>query len=217
MNVLVFGATGSAGSSVLDVCFQSSQVSSVKAITRRTLGMKHEKLTEYIHDDYSNYSTVTNAFANVDAVMFCLGTSSTQVREESKYRAITVEYPVAAMRELLKHSPNAVFHYVSGVGTTADGRSMWSRVKAEAENTLMSMGKTVCYRPAFIDAKPSKSEPWYATVAKPMFKLFKPFKSLYVSGVDLGTAMIATTLRYERSVVLSNAEIRSVADKYRKG
>ena len=44
MKVLVFGATGSAGGSVLNVCLKAPVVDEVQVVTRRPLTKAHAKL-----------------------------------------------------------------------------------------------------------------------------------------------------------------------------
>ena len=62
MRVLVFGATGSAGGSVLNVCLEAPVVDEVQVVTRRPLTKAHAKLRVITHSDFLDYSAVTNAF-----------------------------------------------------------------------------------------------------------------------------------------------------------
>jgi uncharacterized protein YbjT (DUF2867 family) len=80
MKILIFGATGSAGGSVLRACLASPAVEEVRAIARRPLSLTDPKLRVIVHGDYLDYSKIEDAFAEVDACLFCLGISATQVR-----------------------------------------------------------------------------------------------------------------------------------------
>ncbi len=95
MKILLFGATGSAGSAVLDACLAASVVDEVRAIARRPLMHTSAKLRTFVHKDFLDYSTVEEAFRNIDACLFCLGVSVTQVSKED-YRTITYSYTLAA-------------------------------------------------------------------------------------------------------------------------
>lgn len=86
MKVLIFGASGSAGGSVLRVCFSASAVEEVRAITRRKLRFTHKKLRVLIHSDFLDYSPVEKAFVDVDACLFCLGVSAAQISGEKEYQ-----------------------------------------------------------------------------------------------------------------------------------
>jgi uncharacterized protein YbjT (DUF2867 family) len=86
VNIVLFGATGSAGGSVLDVCLDDDDVREVRAIARRDLGRSHPKLRAFLHDDFTDYGAVADAFRDADACLFCLGVSATQVPDEDDYR-----------------------------------------------------------------------------------------------------------------------------------
>src|SRR3954465_5701352 len=153
MKILLFGATGSAGGSVLRACLASPAVAEVRAVVRRPLSLDDPKLRVFVHGDYLDYSQVADAFAGVDACLFCLGISATQVSGEAEYRRITHDFALAAAREIKTQTPDAAFHFISGQGTRLDSRMMWARVKAETERDLLDLMEAVCWRPAFIDGE----------------------------------------------------------------
>jgi uncharacterized protein YbjT (DUF2867 family) len=211
MNVVLFGASGSAGGGVLRACLAAPKVEKVYAIIRRPLGFAHNKLQVFIHDDYLDYTQVAEAFTNMDACLFCLGISAMKVSGEKEYRLITHDFALAAASMLMSHSPGAVFHFISGAGTRLDSRFLWARVKAETEHDLMKLGKVVCWRPAFIDGESSNNSPLLYDIFRPVFKLLKPFRSLYVSSQDLGRAMLQATAGNICGRIIENAEIRAIA------
>jgi uncharacterized protein YbjT (DUF2867 family) len=213
MNVLIFGASGSAGGSVLGACLASPAVETVRAVTRRPLQIQHRKLEAIVHADYQDYSSIARAFAGIDACLFCLGISVTQVSGEAEYRRITHDFAVAAARTLSSHSPGGLFHYISGQGTRLDSRFMWARVKAETERELIERAGAVCWRPAAIDGMASASEPRLYRFLRPAFRLLRPFRSLYVTGEDLGLAMLQATVESMGARIIENAEIRDIAER----
>jgi uncharacterized protein YbjT (DUF2867 family) len=216
MKVLIFGATGAAGGSVLRACLDSPHVREVRAIVRRPLELAHEKLRVLIHRDYLDYGAVEAAFAGVDACLWCLGISVRQVSGEAEYRTITHDYALAAAQTLRRQSPGAAFHFVSGQGTRLDSRMMWSRVKAETERDLIDLAGAVCWRPAFIDGADSANSPRLYQALRPAFRLLRGFRGLYVAGEDIGRAMIQATRDGERGRIIENAEIRRIADQSRR-
>jgi len=166
----------------------------------------------FVHKDFQDYRGVEEAFAGVDACLFCLGISATQVSGEEEYRRITSGFAVAAARALKAQSPGAAFHFISGQGTRLTSRFMWARVKAETERELMKAVDAVCWRPAAIDGAPSDNAPRAYKVLRPLFRVLKPFRSLYISGEDLGRAMLRATIEGMRGRVIENAEIRDMAE-----
>jgi uncharacterized protein YbjT (DUF2867 family) len=214
--VLLFGATGSAGASVLRAALTDPGVTEVRAIVRKTPKATSPKLRAILHNDFLHYDKVADAFDGVDTCLYCLGVSVSQVPKEDDYRRVTRDCAVAAAHMLKARSPKASFHFISGMGTNATSRFMWARVKAESERDLMDLVGATCYRPAAIDGETSESQgkTWYAPL-KPMFKVFAPFRSMYISGDDLGRAMLYAARTGVRGAVLENAQIRDLADRAR--
>lgn len=215
MKILLFGATGTAGGGVLQACLHSPAVEEVRAIARRPLPQIHGKLKVVLHADYLDYGPIAASFAGVDAALFCLGKSATQVSGEEEYRRITYDFAIAAARALRAQSPAAVFHLLSGQGTALGSRMMWARVKAETERDLRAEVGAVCWRPAAIDGPISRSAPGAYRFLRPMYLLLRPFRGLYVKAEDLGRAMLQATVEGLRDRVIENAEIRDLADRAR--
>lgn len=215
MIVLLFGATGSAGGSVLRACLDAPEVAEVRALVRRTPQVTHQKLRTIVHHDYADHRSAAAAFAGVDACFYCLGKSVRQVSGEAEYRTITHDYALAAAGALLAGSPDAVFQFISGSGAHLNSRFMWARVKAETERDLMARCGAVCWRPAAIDGMASASEPALYRVMRPVFRLLQPIRSLYVHGEDIGRAMLQAVTEGRRHQIVENAPMRDLADRWR--
>lgn len=213
MNILIFGATGAAGGSVLLACLAAPDVKEVRTITRRPLSLRHPKLRFYVHLDYLDYSAVEEVFRGIDACFFCLGISVSQVSGEPEYRKITQDFAIAAARTLKTASPHASFHYISGKGAAEKSTFMWARVKAETEKHLMTDFDALVWRPASIDGEFSENGPKLYRWLQPLLRLLKPFRGMYIKGEDLGRAMLYATAANLRGRIIENAEIRDIADR----
>jgi uncharacterized protein YbjT (DUF2867 family) len=209
VNVLIFGATGSAGGSVLRACLGSPIVNEVRTITRRPLALEHPKLRSIVHADFLDFSPVAEGFDGIDALLFCIGVSIAQVSGDDEYRRITHDYAIAAAMLLKSRSPEAAYHFISGQGTRPGSRITWSRIKGETENDLMDLVGAVCWRPAAIDGEPVGT---YKRL-QPFYRLLRPFRSLYIGGQDLGRAMLQATIEKMRKRVIENREIRKIAER----
>jgi hypothetical protein len=212
MKILLFGATGSVGNTVLDACIAAPIVEEIRAIVRRPLMNTSSKLRTFVHKDFLDYSTAEEAFRGIDGCLFCLGTSITQVSKED-YRKISYSFPLAAAEMLKEISPEAIFHYITGKGTNAESRMLWARVKAQAEQDLISLIGANCWRPAFIDAPPTSSMPWFYRIFYPLGMLARPFRGMYIDGHDLARAMLQATKQKWRGKIIENAEIREIAER----
>lgn len=215
MKVILFGATGTAGDGVLRACCSAEAVECINVVARRPPRLAHEKLRLFLHQDYSDYTAVSEAFEGIDACLFCLGISVSQVSGEQEYRTITRNFAVAAARTLKTNSPDAVFHYLSGMGAGRKSRLMWARVKAETELELINSFNAVCWRPASIDGNYSDRAPWLYRTLQPVYRMLKPFRSLYIHSQDLGKAMLQATIENVRGRIIENREIRDMADRAR--
>ena len=188
IKAIITGVTGMVGEGVLHECLNHSEVESVLVISRKPCGVKHEKLKEIIHKDFSDLSSIEDQLAGYNACYFCAGVSSVG-KKEDEYKRITYDLTLNFAHTLVKLNPDMTFCYVSGVGTdsTEKGRSMWARVKGKTENDLLKLPfkATYMFRPGYI--QPTKGlKNTYKT-----YKLFAPFYPL----IKLLFSQYATTLK----------------------
>lgn len=153
----------------------------------------------------------------IDAVFFCLGVSSSGM-SEADYTRVTYELPMGVARVLKKTSPGLTFCLISGASTDAKSSQMWARVKARTENDLQQLGfKAVyCFRPGYIqpmDGIVSKTRSYRLmyTFTKPLYPLFKGFKSAVTTTRQLGFAMVQVALHGYPKPILESADINAVA------
>ncbi len=216
LTVLLFGPTGTAGGSVLRACLAAPVVAEARTLSRRQVKLTHPKLSAALHTDYLNYASVEAAFTGVDLCLFCLGISVSQVSGEAEYRVITHDYAIAAAQMLRICSPSADFHYLSGAGAGLQSKSMWARVKAEAEADMIAGFNATCWRPASIDGADSDNAPRTYQAIRPLSRLFKGFRSLYIAGEDIGRAMLQAHAQEIQGRIVENPEMRDLADRSRR-
>lgn len=68
MRVLITGATGMIGSSVLQTHLRIAECTEIIVLTRRSTAMNDPKLTEVIIHDFLNLELDTNLLQNIDVV-----------------------------------------------------------------------------------------------------------------------------------------------------
>ena len=210
-NVIITGATGMVGKGVLLECLDYDGIKEVLVIGRNSIGLKHPKLKELIHSDFTNFAEVKNQFLDYDACFFCLGISAAGLSEE-QYKRITYDYTLTLARTLFEINPQLTFNYVSGVGTdsTEKGRMMWARVKGKTENDLLNLGfeKAYMFRPgAIIPLRGIKSRTKsYQFVYDYFMWLVKGIKAIVPNAVvnttQIGLAMINSMLKgYDKKIL----------------
>jgi uncharacterized protein YbjT (DUF2867 family) len=218
MKVLICGATGMVGQGAVRECMMDPEVELVAAIGRTAVEAQSAKLKQIVHRDLSSYAGVEAELAGFDACFFCLGVSSSGMKE-AEYTRLTYGFTLAAAETLSRVNPGMTFIYVSGSGTDSSekGRVMWARVKGRTENALLRLPLSAyMFRPGFIqplDGIQSKT-PSYRIFYKvlgpllPMLRWALPNQVLTTR--EIGQAMLAVAKRGYEKRVLETKDIRAV-------
>jgi nucleoside-diphosphate-sugar epimerase len=218
MKVIITGATGMVGKSVLLECLDHKKVEKILVINRKPLKMKHPKVVELVVSDFNNITQYQDSLRDYDACFFCMGISSIGLNE-STYTGVTYGITKAFADTLFKLNKKMVFNYVSGTNTDSSekGNSMWARVKGKTENYILNKGFKDAYmfRPgAIVSEKGIKSNTvWYNVLyvlARPFFPLMKKSKNITTT-TKLGVAMINTVLKPTDLKHLENVDINRYA------
>ena len=210
LSVIITGATGMVGEGVLHECLQHPQIERILVITRRSCGYSHPKLTEIIHEDLSNLTSLSHCLTGYNGCYFCLGVTSLGKTEE-EYTRLTYYLTIRFATTLAELNPEMIFCYVSGAGTDSSekGRTMWARVKGKTENELIKLPFKGVYhfRPGaiepFLPLKPTQT--FYSTFKYLkwlifLIKIVTP--GLIIPLKDLAAAMInATLLGYPKNIL----------------
>jgi uncharacterized protein YbjT (DUF2867 family) len=217
MKVILFGATGMVGQGVLRECLQDPRVTHILQIVRDPTTTVSPKLSELVHQDFFDWSTVEQQFDDYDACFFCLGVSAVG-KTESNYRRITYDLTLNVADVLLRHRVKT-FIYVSGQGTNECSRSMWARVKGATESALLQLpfAQVFCFRPGFIqplDGIRSKTA-WYNAIYSAVgftYPLLKRIAAPFVTSTEeVGRAMISVAAQGYPKSILETADISAAA------
>jgi uncharacterized protein YbjT (DUF2867 family) len=202
------------GYGVLRECLVDPEVTEVLAIGRSPLGRSHEKLKESVQPDLADLSSVD--FTGYDACYFCLGVSSAGM-SEAAYRHITYDFTLAAARPFAEANPNGTFTYVSGMGTDANGRAMWAKVKGKTENDLLAMPfDAYMFRPGYI--QPMHGATSRTSLYRVLYKVFAPAYPLIrrvipnaaTTTEQIGLAMLKVTREPSPKKILEPRDINAL-------
>ncbi|CAG8364775.1 unnamed protein product [Penicillium salamii] len=226
MHLILTGATGLVGSSVLDAMLSNAAISKISILSRNPVRMaedaKDSRVHVITHKDFETYdSGVLDQLRDADGCVWALGTSQNNVNKE-QYVKITKDFTMAAANAFSTiKPPNAPFRFihVSGEGATqSPGRfsPIFARVKGETESLLGKLSeenpsfRVDSVRPAFVDsAAHTAIHPYLPsggmveTVAKAGIALIAPgircfYKSMHSPTEHLGPFLTDMAMgRYE--------------------
>lgn len=215
MKIVVFGASGLVGASVLREALRDSDVESVLCVGRRSCGVPHPKLHELLLPDLFDFARVEDQLTGYDACIWAIGISAIGLNEAA-YARVTEELTLAWAHALLRLNPDFSFCYCSAGG--AGGRSMWARVRQRVENALQALPfrNVGAVRPGFI--RPGKGirsrTPAYQaaiSLMKPIFPVFpllvSIFPFLFTTSEILGRAMLRVIKGRADQFILESRDI----------
>lgn len=216
MNVILFGASGMVGEGVLLEILEHDEVANVLVIGRRPCGIVHKKLSEILHRDFFNFSTLEPRLQGYDACFFCLGVSSVGMKE-AEYTRTTYDLTMQVAGMLARLNPSMTFCYVSGQATdgTEQGRIMWARVKGRTENHLSRLPFKAVYnfRPGLM--RPTKGQKNIKPIMRVAGALYPVMRVLFPRSVctleELGRAMLGAATTEFRTHVLEVRDILELA------
>lgn len=159
IKVIITGTTGMVGEGVMLECLNDPRIAEVLSVSRKSCGVKHPKLKEYIVADFLALQADDANLNDYDACFFCAGISSVGM-SEADYTRITYDTTLHFGKVLSSENPKMTFIYVSGASTDSSekGRVMWARVKGRTENDLQKLPfrKVYNFRPGFMKAVPGQ-------------------------------------------------------------
>ncbi|MEP5566303.1 MAG: hypothetical protein ABJN62_00590 [Halioglobus sp.] len=222
--VMVFGATGSVGDALLKAAMQADEVEQVYAVTRRLSprleqGKSSGRVNVIMHEDFTDYSDMSDILVTVNTVMWGLGTTSIGMDPEL-YRKIHVDFPIAFVTEWLSARTDAPmsFHYVTGMGTGEQESAQWAKDKGSAERRVAEMAagtglRSFAHRSAWI--RPTEENANFAMYLGE--RLLQP-GYLVIPGIDLGYAMFEISARPDElpnGALIDNKDAIEYAAAYR--
>lgn len=216
MKILITGATGTAGSEVVEQAILDKEIELITVLSRRPLTTEDPRIKTVIHQEFSDYSGLNDLLKEQDACIWCLGISQTQVTKE-QYEVITYDYTLAFASAILKANPSAAFVFLSGQGadSTEQSRTTFARVKGKTENALkkLSFQRLFIARPAGI--KPVHLNPntsWANKILVPLFPILELLApNIVITATELAKAMLHVAKHGADKQILENNDLKEIA------
>jgi len=215
-NILITGANGMIGNLILAYCLQRTDVNKVTIITRKKTGIHHPKLYEVLHENFLDYSAITEELKNKDICFFCIGVYTGQVPKD-EFRRITVDVTAAFATALKTNSPAVSFCFLSGQGADLTEKSpvMFARDKGAAENILINLNfnHLAIFRPGYIYPVTRRKEPnLMYQLSRLLYKpvLSKLYPNIGLTSEQLAKAMVYIGFNGGDKMIYENREIRQL-------
>lgn len=216
MNILIFGTSGMLGQAVIRESLDAPDIQLIRAICRTPTGFTHPKYDEIIHTDFTDLTNIEAKLSNFDACFFSLGVSANG-KTEAEYTHFNYGIPLVAGKTLSRLNPQMTFVYVSGAGTdsSAQGKSMWARVKGRTENDLQKLPfkRVFLFRPGVIrplngiHSKTKAYDVFYRLSAPLLWALQFIIPRYILSTTIIGQAFLTVARKGAAKAVLESADI----------
>ena len=218
VDVLITGATGMVGKSVLLECIRDNRVKNIYLVNRVPVNIKSPKIIEFIVDDFLKVGDLKKKIKNCDACFHCMGITSFG-QNSNYYYKVTYEMTKSLADLVYDINPNSIMTYVSGEGTNTKENSIidWANVKGKTENYILNRGFKDAYMFRLgllipengIKAKTKLYNLFY-TIMTPFYPLMKLIPSITTSS-KLGLAMINCLYFPENDKYLDNRKINNLS------
>ena len=204
--LMLVGASGLVGGSVLRQALADRRVARLVAPTRRALE-SHAKLENPVVDfDALPHDA---AWWSVDAVVCALGTTIRQAGSQAAFRKVDYEFPLSVAR-LARARGTRAFVLTSSVGADAGSRTFYLRVKGEVEDAIGQCGfpSLTIVRPSMLGGERAQSRPLERLGMKAMRALapLLPARYRVVSAEAVATALLECALRAKRGTTVVESE-----------
>lgn len=146
MHIILVGATGLAGSRILQEATARSEVTRISVLSRRPSAVQPDaKVHTFLHQDFARYSDeLVEQVSTATACIWALGVSSTANVSPEEYSKVTHDWPLAFAQRLSQSTidrPSPLsFAYLSAIDARSDEKGLlYQREKGRAENDLIKL------------------------------------------------------------------------------
>jgi len=151
-SIIILGASGLIGHEVLNQALENSQIEQIIILVRKSINLKHNKLTEVI-TDFKNLSEI-NSNVMGEALICCLGTTRKKTPNLQEYKNIDFGLTVE-IAKIAKENDVQQVHLISAIGADPKSKIFYNKLKGETEQALIKIdfSQTIIYRPSLLIGK----------------------------------------------------------------
>lgn len=203
---IIIGSTGMIGTQVLDLLLQSEQYSSVTSLVRRSTGITHPKLKEYVVD--FDAPDQWDKFVQGDVLFSCMGT--TLANAKSKENQFKIDYTYQfKVAEIAASNNVAEYVLISSAGANEKSGNFYLQMKGKLDHDVQNLNfkKIQILRPGQLYGVRHESRLGEKIGLKVMFAmnkigLFKKIKPIHSR--ELAQAMLNVTNKNNSGIYTFN-------------
>jgi uncharacterized protein YbjT (DUF2867 family) len=169
---LVIGATGLIGRNLVFELLKNPAYTQVTVLVRRDMVIKHEKFHQIMLD--FNELEAYREKINAHHVFCCMGSTSAKTPDKENYRRIDFDIPLKTAQIAFENGAES-FLLVSSMGANTQSTIFYSRLKAELEEAVKSIGfkNIFILRPSLLLGNRMESRP-LETISQYLMKALNP-------------------------------------------
>jgi len=147
--VLIAGATGLVGKNLVKRLLDDDFFTEVHVLARRNLDFSSPKLFVHIAD-FDNLQTLNDSFG-CDVFFCALGTTIKKAGSQDNFKKVDYTYVIKSA-QLAQNNGATEGHVVTALGSNAESKIFYNRVKGEVQNTLkeMNYSSMTIYQPSLL-------------------------------------------------------------------
>lgn len=207
--VVLAGATGLVGSSILEGLLADSSVEMVHSLGRRKLSVVNPRLTCHIVD-----FAALPPLPHVDEVYLALGTTIRDAGSQAAFRAVDFDANLAVAQAALTAGARRC-GLVSSMGANARSKVFYSRVKGELEEALgqLAFAGLVIARPSLLVGdraglgQPVRSLERASLLLSKVLRPLIPKNYRPIGAAQVARALLARTPVAEGRIILSSGDM----------
>jgi uncharacterized protein YbjT (DUF2867 family) len=151
-SALIAGATGLVGGHCLHFLRNRPEISEIRVVTRRPLGLSDPRIKEHIidFDRLDQHHEIIRA----DYVFCCLGATMKKAGDQEAFRRVDYQYP-RLLADISSNNGSENFLLISAMGANPKSKIFYNRVKGELEEAVSAMPFTgiFIFRPSLFMGK----------------------------------------------------------------
>jgi uncharacterized protein YbjT (DUF2867 family) len=132
---LIIGASGLIGQELLSELLDSEMYQEVIILVRKSLGIKHPKLSEVIDD----LKQIDLKGIKANHIYCTIGSTIKKAGSKAEFKRIDKEIPLEVAKQCHQNGAD-LFAIVTSMGADKNSMIFYSKVKGEVENELQSIG-----------------------------------------------------------------------------